>query len=87
MILQLGEIREVGIEVINQLGQDFVIEAAEYEVIKRDGTDVEKGFPMIKEHKLITLFNAIEVGRFYVIFKYHIGAEILRAKVLVEVVK
>lgn len=87
MVIHQGEVRQIGIEVINQLGQDFVIEAAEYEVIKKDGTEVEKGSLMIKEHKLITLFSAVETGWFYVIFKYHIGAEILKAKILVEVVK
>lgn len=86
MVIQQGEIRQVGIEVINQLGQDFEIEAAEYEIVKGDGTRVEYGFPMIEDKKILTLFNGANKGRFYVIFKYHIGPEILKAKILVEVI-
>ena len=86
MLLQKGEIREVGIEVINKLGQSFTIDAADYTILKSSGEEIEKGFPMIEGVKLITLFNAIEKGRYYVIFKYHIGAEILKAKILVEVI-
>lgn len=86
MRLQVGEIREVGIEVISQLSQGFIIDAAEYEILKKDGTEIDRGFPMIENHKLITLFNASEKGLFYVTFKYHIGAEILKARILVEVV-
>lgn len=86
MTLQLGEVREVGIEVINQLGQDFSIDAADYQILKKDGIEVDKGFPMIDGHKILTLFNAKEKGVFYVMFKYHIGAEILKAKIFMEVV-
>ena len=86
MKIQVGEIREVGIEVISRLNQEFVIDAAEYQIIKKDGTEVEKSIPTINGHKLLILFNATEKGLFYVIFKYHIGPEILKAKVLVEVV-
>lgn len=86
MTLQLGEVREVGIEVVNQLGQDFSIDAAEYQIIKKDGVEVDKGFPMIEGHKILTLFSAVERGLFYVVFKYHIGAEILKAKIFMEVI-
>lgn len=86
MTLQLGEVREVGIEVVNQLGQDFSIDAAEYQIIREDNTEIDKGFPMISGHKILTLFNALEKGLFYVIFKYHIGAEILKAKIFMEVI-
>lgn len=85
MVVYLGEIREIGIEVINKLSEDFVIEAAEYQITKKDGTEIEKGYPSIDNHKLLALFNAIEKGPFYIIFKYHIGPEILKSKVLVEV--
>lgn len=85
MIIQQGEVREVGIEVVNQLGQDFSIDAAECSVISTDGTETEKGLPTIDGHKLLTLFSATEKGRYYIIFKYHIGPEILKAKIYVEV--
>lgn len=85
MILQLGEIREVGIEVINQLSEDFVIEAAEYQIVSKAGAEIEKGFPSINGHKLIALFKAVEKGVFYIIFKYHIGPEILKTRISVEV--
>lgn len=84
MFLQLGEIREVGIEVISNIRQDFVIDVAEYSVLK-DNVEVDKGYPTIKEHKILTLFSATEKGRYTVVFKYHIGAEIFKAKVYVEV--
>lgn len=86
MTLQLGEIREVGIEVINNIGQDFTIEACDYSIIKTDGTEIEKGFPTIDGHKILTLFSASEKGVFSVIFKYHIGPEIIKAKLYMEVV-
>lgn len=85
MILQLGEIREVGIEVINQISEDFIIEAAEYQIISKEGTEIEQGFPTKNGHKLIALFSAVEKGVFYIIFKYHIGPEILKARISVEV--
>lgn len=85
MYLQLGEIREVGIEVTSNVKQDFVIEVAEYQIIKQDGTEIDKGYPTIDNHKILTLFSANEVGQFYVIFKYHIASEIFKAKVHMEV--
>lgn len=85
MVLQQGEVREVGIEVINQLGQDFSIDAAEYKIISND-QEAESGFPTIVGHKIITLFNAAKTGEYNIIFKYHIGPEILKAKIFVEVV-
>lgn len=86
MILQQGEVREVGIEVISQLGQDFVIDVAEYKIINKDKEVLEEGFPTIDRHKILLLFNATEKGEFSVIFKYHIGPEILKAKICVEVI-
>lgn len=82
--MQLGEIREVGIEVISNIRQDFVIDAADYQILK-DNVEVDKGLPTIDKHKILTLFSAMEKGRYVVIFKYHIGAEIFKAKVYVEV--
>lgn len=86
MTIHEGEVREVGIEVINQLGQDFLIEAAEYLMQKLDGSEVEKGMAMIQDHKILTLIKGRDKGRFYVVFKYHIGAEILKAKIFIEVI-
>lgn len=80
-----GEVREVGIEVIKQEGNDFEISAADYQITKYDGTTIEAGQPVINDHKLIVLFSANDIGKFYVIFKYHVGPEILKAKILVEV--
>lgn len=82
----VGEKRELGIEVINLLGQDFVIDAAEYTIENTNGEIIEQGFPTINNKQLLVLFNATAKGRFYVIFKYHIGPEILKAKMLVEVI-
>lgn len=84
MFLQLGEIREVGIEVVSNIRQDFVIDVAEYQVVK-DNIEVDRGYPTIDNHKILTLFSATEKGKYTVIFKYHIGAEIFIAKVYVEV--
>lgn len=84
MFLQLGEVREVGIEVVSNIRQDFVIDVAEYSVIK-DNTEVDRGYPTIDGHKILTLFSATEKGKYTVIFKYHIGSEIFIAKVYVEV--
>lgn len=81
-----GEIRQIGIEVTNVAGEDFVIEAAEYDVVDNNGIQIERGYPTINGHKILTLFNANEKGSFNIFFKYHIGAEILKAKVFVEVV-
>lgn len=84
MFLQLGEIREVGIEVVSNIRQDFVIDVAEYKVVK-DNIEIDRGYPTIDNHKILTLFSATEKGKYTVIFKYHIGAEIFIAKVYVEV--
>lgn len=84
MFLQLGEIREVGIEVVSNIRQDFVIDVAEYQVVK-DNIEIDRGYPTIDGHKILTLFSATEKGKYTVIFKYHIGAEIFIAKVYVEV--
>lgn len=84
MFLQLGEIREVGIEVVSNIRQDFVIDVAEYSVLK-DSAEIDRGYPTINEHRILTLFTASKVGKYTVIFKYHIGPEIFVAKVYVEV--
>lgn len=85
MYLQLGEVREIGIEVTSDIKQDFVIDVAEYQVLK-DNVEVDRGYPTIDGHKILTLFNANELGKFYVSIKYHIGPEIFKAKVYVEVI-
>ncbi|NLZ46408.1 MAG: hypothetical protein GX896_06910 [Clostridiales bacterium] len=89
MILKKGEVRQVGIEVINCLTEDFVIEAADYTIIKEinnQSIEVETGIPIIDKHKILVMFDASEKGTFYVWLKYHIGPEIYKAKILVEVV-
>lgn len=87
MTFQQGEVRQVGIEVINQTGESFIIETADYAIEKRDGTTIESGIATIDGHKILTLFSAQEIGQYYVFFTYRIGAEILKAKVYVEVTK
>jgi len=84
MILQEGEVREVGIEVINQNNEDFIVDACEYSIIE-NGIEIEKGVATIDGHKLLTLFSARKKGKYYVIFKYHIGPEIIKSKIHMEV--
>lgn len=87
MILTQGEVREIGIEVVSQVKQDFIIEAADYVITKTDGTTIESGTATIDGRKILTLFSAQEVGKFYVWFIYRIGPEILKAKIYLEVMK
>lgn len=85
MYLKKGEVRKVGIEVISQLNQNFVIDAADFSIMKASGEVVEIGIPTIDNYKIATLFSANEVGKFYCEFTYRIGPEILKAKIFVEV--
>lgn len=85
MYFKKGEVRKIGIEVVSQLNQDFIIEAADFSIIKINGEIVENGIPTIEEHKILTLFAANQVGKFYCEFTYRIGPEILKAKIYVEV--
>jgi hypothetical protein len=85
MTINKGEVRQIGIEVISQVKQDFIIENAEYRIISRDGTLVEKGVASVEGHKILTLISGSSAGVFYCEFTYRIGPEILKAKVLVEV--
>lgn len=84
MLFSLGEVRQVGIEVIGE-NQDFTIETADYEILTKDNTVVESGSATIDVHKILTLFSANEIGRFCVEFTYRIGPEILKAKIYLEV--
>ncbi len=86
MIINKGEVRQVGIEVISQVKQDFIIETADYKILKVDGTEIEKGNAVIQGKKVLTLFSANDVGKHYCEFTYRIGPEILKAKIYVEVV-
>lgn len=86
MYLNKGEVRKVGIEVISQLNEDFIIETADFVIMKLTGEILEQGIPTIEEHKISTLFSANEVGKFYCEFTYRIGPEILKAKIYMEVV-
>lgn len=86
MILQKGEVRKVGIEVSNLRREPFIIETADYEVRKKDGTVVEAGTADIDEHKILFLFSAQLTGKFEALITYRIGAEIIIAKLYVEVV-
>lgn len=88
MTINQGEVRQIGIEVVSQLTQDFVIETADYRILKKDGTEIETGTATIDAHKILTLFSAasIDPGQYYCEFTYRIGPEILKAKISVEVV-
>ncbi len=85
MIIKQGEVRRLGIEVISTAGQDFMIEAADYMIKNKDDEIVDKGVPTIDNHKLIALISAKEKGNYYCEFTYHIGSEILKASIFVQV--
>lgn len=85
MIVRKGEVRQIGIEVLNKLEQSFEIDAAEYSIQNISGSVSESGFPTIDGHKLYMLFDGTHIGRHYVVFKYHVGPEILKAKIIVDV--
>lgn len=88
MTINKGEVRQVGIEVVSQLAQDFIIETADYRILKKDGTEIENGISTIDEHKILTIFSAatLDPGQYYCEFTYRIGPEILKAKICVEVI-
>lgn len=85
MLVRLGEVREVGIKVLSRLKEDFVIDVASYEIVNSNNEIVDDGFVVINGHILSILFTGSEKGNFNVIFKYHIGPEIIKAMVKVEV--
>lgn len=84
-LLKQGEVRQIGIEVINQSNQDFTIDAADFTILDNNEQNIESGVPTIDGHKILTLFSAQSVGKYYVQFKYHIGPEIMISKVYIEV--
>lgn len=87
MSIDLGEIREVGIQIYSKIGQPFVIDTAEYEILTENEQQlIEKGFACIEEDKILILFNATEKGVFIVKFKYAINNETLIAKVKIGVI-
>ena len=82
----LGEVRQVGIEVISTVNQSFVIAAADYSIENRESFDViSAGTATIEDYKILTLFAAASVGKFQVVFTYRIAAEILKAVVYIDV--
>jgi|AGTN01.2.fsa_nt_gi hypothetical protein len=81
-----GEVRKIAIDVSSRLGQDFVIDSADFVILKEDGTEVTRGYPTIDGHKLTVLYSAIEAGRFICELTFRIGPEILKYKVYVKVV-
>ena len=85
MLFNKGEVRQVGIRVINQLNQDFTIDTADYEIINSKGESLEKGYATIDGYKILTLFSAMEIGSFYCIFTYRVASEILKAKIYIKV--
>lgn len=85
MTLLVGELRQIGIEITSNIGQDFIIESADYTIIKADGTIVENGAATIEDKKILTLFSANTGGNFFCEFTYRIASEILKAKVRILV--
>lgn len=84
--LAQGEVREIGIEVLSQVEQDFTIETADFEIVStNDNTQIENGTATIDDKKILTMFSATNIGSYNCIFTYRIGPEILKAKVYVEV--
>jgi hypothetical protein len=81
MNINIGEVRKIGIEVTSRLGQDFIIESADYVITAEDGAEVDRGYPSIDGHKIVALFTAAEVGRFIMEFTFRIGPEILKNKI------
>ena len=86
MYIIKGEVRKIGIEVVSQLSQEFKIDSADFSIMKISGEAVENGMATIEEHKILTLFSAQEIGKYYCEFTYRIGPEILKAKIYVEVI-
>ncbi|QZY56722.1 hypothetical protein [Crassaminicella profunda] len=86
MVFNQGEVRKIGIEVMSEIQQDFVIESADYEISNQRGEIVETGVATIEEHKILTLFSAIEKGRWCCEFTYRIGPEIIKAKLSIAVI-
>lgn len=86
MIFNKGEVRKVGIEVISQVNDSFAIDAADFTIHMDDGTEIETGSATIDGHKILALFSANEIGKYVCEFSYHIGPEILKAKINVEVI-
>lgn len=88
MLINQGEVRQIGIEVISRVREDFEIETAEYEIKKPDDdTIIQAGVATIEGNKILTLFSASHTGTFYCTLTYRIGPEILKAKLRLEVVK
>jgi hypothetical protein len=81
-----GEVRKIGIEVISQTNQNFIIETAEYIIKNTKDEAIGNGFATIEDHKIITLFTAESKGSYTCDFIYRIGPEILKAKVNINVV-
>jgi hypothetical protein len=87
VIIRKGEVRQIGIEVLSQVKQDFVITSADYKITDINGNEVENGSAMVDNKRISTLFSGLNIGAFYCDFIYRIGPEILKARIYVEVVK
>jgi hypothetical protein len=81
-----GEVRKIGIEVENAVDNNFVIDAADYVITDKDKNIITEGLPTIDGHRIFTLFSGTNKGVYQVTFKYHIGPEILKARIFVEVI-
>lgn len=86
MSIDLGEIREVGIQVYSKIGQPFVIDTAEYEILTANEELLETGLATIQGDKVLMLFHATQKGAFIVKFKYMIDDETLIAKIKIGVI-
>lgn len=86
MVFDEGEIRKVGLEVFNNLKQDFVIDTAEFELFDDHGVSLDKGLLTINGHEIMTLFHAVKKGKYLMVFRYTIGVEKLIDKISIQVI-
>lgn len=85
MVFNKGEIRRVGIEVFNNIKQDFIIDTADYELFNERGDLLDSGLLTINGHVLTTLFFANESGKYRFSFRYTIGVERLIDNIYIQV--
>ena len=86
MFIQLGEVRDIAIDIFSKSNRPFTIDSATYSIENEKGEELSNGVISIDEHRLIASFNATKKGIFYMVFIYNINNEKLKAKVKVEVI-
>jgi hypothetical protein len=94
VMMQKGEVRNVGIEVTSPTSDAFTIDTADYKVYNindkerttpvQEGT-IPQGSIQIQGRKILVLFSASVRGSYVVEITYRISPEILKADVMVVV--